>query len=96
MTVFGKWIACWAGFFAGGVITGMLAMDRPLIFSVPFFLNLVVWTLIARSITCDQCGTPVYQTEDDYYRRPRMFRVPVRILKRTCHTCGCDLSKHAT
>ncbi len=93
MTVFAKWVLSWVGLFAGGLVTGLLAMYVSQYFVFLFFLNLLGWVMVIRKIECRNCGTPVYQTVDDYYNRPRMIRVPVEILKRKCHVCGCDLTR---
>jgi len=94
MTVFSKWLLSWAGFFSCGLVTGLLAMYVSQNFVFLFFGNVLVWTVVLRSIECPDCGTPIFQTADDFYCRPRMVRVPVEIFKKKCHVCGCDLTKN--
>ena len=63
-------------------------------FLLAFFGNLFAWGLFMRKIECPSCGTPVYHTTDDFYRRPRLFRVPVEIRKTRCHVCGWNLTRN--
>ena len=94
MTVFTKWILSWAGLVVGGIIAGTLAMGVSQYFLLLFFVNLLVWDFVIRRIECRSCGTPIHWTVDDFNDRDRMIRVPVEILKRKCHVCGCDLMKN--
>ena len=92
MTVFSRWAFGWVALYAGGVATGLLAAYVSPYFLLTFFGNLVVWFLYLRRIQCPNCGVPIYQTTDDFYDRPRIIRVPVKILKTKCHVCERDLT----
>jgi hypothetical protein len=94
VSVYKEWILSWAGFFAGGVITGSLAIYVSQYFLLAFFGNIFAWALFIRKMECPNCGAPVYQTTDYFYRRPRLIRLPVEIRKTKCHVCGWDLTKN--
>jgi len=94
MTIFIKWILSWIGFFVGSMVAGLLAMYVSELFELAFFGNLFAWGIYMRQIECPNCGTPIYLTTDDYYQRPRLMRVPVKIFKTKCHVCGWDLTKN--
>lgn len=92
MSVYRRWVWSWTGFVAGGLVIASLAINVSGYFIVLFFANLLGWSTILRNIACADCGTPVGQTEDDYYER-QFVRFPASILKTRCHVCHGDLTK---
>ena len=93
MTIYMKWVLGWMGFYAGFMITTILAMDVSQYFLIAGLANFLGWQHYLRNMVCPNCATPIHQTSDDFYQRPRILRTPVGIFKSKCHVCRVDLTK---
>jgi len=71
----------------------LLALFVSPIFAAVFFANIFIWNFKMRAILCPQSSAPLYQNADDFHEVPRIVRAPAKMLKTSCHVCGCDLTR---
>jgi len=89
MSTYKKHLGVWVLFVTLGFLFGIGFLYISTWFEIPFFLNLLLPTLVLPRINCQNCGrSVVYQG--------KLGKIPLYggWLNRKCRNCGWDLDKN--